>query len=59
MTEPKKRRGRPPKYGTESLEVQLERIGYSMGAYRARIKKGLTHEQAIADLLGTDVPSAP
>jgi hypothetical protein len=55
----KPRRGRPPKYGQESLEVQLERIGYSMGAYRNRRKQGMTHEQAIADLLGADVPSAP
>jgi hypothetical protein len=54
-----KRRGRPPKYGAETLEALFDRLGISKGAYRLRRKRGLTHEQAIADLLGTDVPSAP
>jgi hypothetical protein len=55
----KPRKGRPPKYGTESLEALFDRLGISKGAYRLRRKRGMTHEQAIADLLGTDVPSAP
>jgi hypothetical protein len=57
MTE--KRKGRPPKYGTESLEVILEKLGINHTSYRKRRQRGMTHEQAIADLLGTDVPSAP